>query len=418
VTALALTYPGRLGFPLARAAFVGLGATIPISTALDGILTAIIVLAWLFAARFRETADIVRNNPVALAACLWFLVHVLGVSYSIGTANEAWDAAGDAAALLLIPIGLIVLRDSPRQVRLAHAAFMAAIAVTMFLAYARWFGLLSATAPLLKSTAYSASVVFKYHLTQNILMAFGAFLFAVYARGATTNRRHFLLVTCSALCAINVLVVGDGRIGQVLLVVLALYYGGWCFGRSGVAAALVVLVMAGAAAYAVPGSSLQKRAAVTVQDAEVWREGGTQQASGLLERVEFFRRSAAIIAANPLFGVGSGGFAAADRELASREGKKPANHPHNEYLLQAVELGSAGPVLMIGLFLLLWRMAVHLPDRRDVAIARGVALMYAFGSGGTSMLSDHTEALLFAWVTALAFCAFKGTKRARKPQNA
>ncbi len=62
-----------------RASLIALGFSIPISAAADGILTAVIVLSWLVAGRFRETAaDRSRTNPVALVACLWFVVHVLG----------------------------------------------------------------------------------------------------------------------------------------------------------------------------------------------------------------------------------------------------------------------------------------------------------------------------------------------------
>jgi O-antigen ligase len=108
-----------------------------------------------------------------------------------------------------------------------------------------------------------------------------------------------------------------------------------------------------------------------------------------------------------VLGVGSGGFAAADRELALQAGLPPARHPHNEYLLKAVELGIFGPLLMLLMFGVVWREAPRLAAPAHTALARGLVLMYAVGSFGTSMLRDHSEALLFVWMTALLFSGWR-----------
>ncbi|HZN23185.1 MAG TPA: hypothetical protein VFB75_03100, partial [Burkholderiales bacterium] len=59
---------------LTRAAFIALGASIPISTFVDFVLTVAIIVTWLAAMRLRETVDAIRRNPVALFACIWFAV--------------------------------------------------------------------------------------------------------------------------------------------------------------------------------------------------------------------------------------------------------------------------------------------------------------------------------------------------------
>ena len=387
---------------LTRAAFIALGASIPISTFVDFVLTVAIIVTWLAAMRLRETVDAIRRNPVALFACIWFAVHAVGAVYSVGTAGEAWRALDKASVFLIIPIAIVAIRDS-RDVRLAHYAFMSALGVTMLLSYLRWAGVIPQDAPLLKDAGYSASVVFKYHLTQNLLLAYGAFVFAVYARLATTPNARRLLSVCAVLAATNVLVVGDGRTGQVVLIVLAVYYGSWLAGRKGFVVALAGLFAVALVAYAVPGSSLQKRAALTAADAAEWRPGIQDKPSGVKERLEFYRRSAEIIAAHPLLGVGTGGFAAADRAVAARHGMPATDHPHSEYLLQAVELGVGGLILLILMFRIQWREARRLAHPADTAFARGLVLMYAIGSFATSMLNDHVETLLFVWMTAVLF---------------
>jgi O-antigen ligase len=402
MTAGALRRAHISGVSLSRGAFITLGASIPISTFVDTVLTLTIVLAWLAAVQWREVADAVRRNPVARIACVWFVVHAIGTLYSIGAPAELWRAIVKSGTFLLIPIAVVVLRGD-RDVRFAHFGFMSAIGLTMLLSYLRWAGVLPADMPLLKDAGYSASVVFKYHLTQNLLLAYGAFVVAVYARAATTRNSRLFLGACAVLAATNVLVIGDGRTGQVVLIVLAMYYGTWVGGRKGFVIALAGIFAVAFVAYAVPGSSVQKRAALAFSDAAEWRPGIYDKPSGVKERLEFYRRSLQIVEANPLLGVGTGGVAAADRAIAARQGMPPADHPHSEYLLQAVELGIAGLILLVVMFGVLWRAAGRLPEPAHTALARGLVLMYAFGSLGTSMLNDHAETLLFVWMTAVLF---------------
>jgi len=406
MTAGALTRAPLSALSISRGAFIGLGATIPISTALDTVLTLIILAGWLVAARFRETVNAARANPVAVVACVWVLAHLLGATYSIGGPRDVMDAIRDAAVFLLIPIGAVVLKD-PRDVRLAHAAFMAVIAVTVILSTLRWIGVIPPDVPFLKDTNLSATVVFKSHLIQNNLVAFGAFVFAVYARRARSPRVRLVLGGAAAWAAINVLVMGDGRTGQVVLLVLIVYYGAWIFGRRGIFAAGVAAIAAGAIAYAIPGSSLQKRSDIALSEAAQWDSRGHHTGGSVGERLDFYYRTLHIISDNPLLGVGTGGFATADRQQTAGTGLPPTTNPHNQYLLQAAELGVVGPLLVIALFWVHWRAAARLPEPGDTGLARGLVLAFAVGSLANSMLRDHVEALLFVWMSALLFARLR-----------
>jgi O-antigen ligase len=244
------------------------------------------------------------------------------------------------------------------------------------------------------------------------MVAYGSFLFAVYAFAAR-GRNRVLLGVCAALGVINVLFVGDGRTGQVVLLVLALYFGAWCAGRRGAAVGTVLVFAIGAVAYAVPGSSLHNRIALAISDFVHWQPGVHAKPSGVTERLEFHKRGMQIVSEHPLVGVGTGGFAVADRQRAVAAGLPPARHPHNEYLLKAVELGVIGPLLMLIMFGVQWRKAAALPLREHQAIARGLVLMFAVGSFGTSMLRDHAEALLFVWMSAVLFATLPAGARPR-----
>jgi O-antigen ligase len=397
---------------LARAAFIALGFSIPISAAADGILTALIVLSWLVAARFRETVQAVRCNPAAAIASIWLAAQALGALHSIGESHDVLRVLSKAATFLLVPIAIVTL-VSARDREWALDALMCAIGLTAVLSTLRWLGVIPEEVPFLKQTDFSASVVFKYHLTQNLLVAFGAFLFAVQARQARTVRMRWAWAAGSGFAALNVLLMGDGRIGQVVLIALLVYFAFSFRDIRAIATAGVLIAAGGAVAYVVPGSTLHKRSGEAVAEALEWNSGARPgRPSSIGYRLDYYRTSASIIAQHPFFGVGTGGFPAAYEQAVSGTPLKPTRNPHNEYLLRAVELGAAGVILLLALFAVVWRQASRLATRGATVIARGLVITVAVAGIASSPLADHTETLLFVWLVGVLFAGYRPAPRA------
>ena len=74
-------------------------------------------------------------------------------------------------------------------------------------------------------------------------------------------------------------------------------------------------------------------------------------------------------------------------------------------------LRAIGILLLIALYAFIWREAGHLDNPAHRALARGLVLMYASASFGTSMLNDHVETLLFVWMNALLFAGYAAKAR-------
>lgn len=384
---------------LARWAAVALGFSIPVSVALDNILVVLLLACWLAGARYREKLALVRDNPVAMICCVLFLAYALASLYSVGDSKDLLHALDKAAVFLLVPILVSTLRDDSAR-HLALDAFAAAMLVTLFLSFLAWFGAMPENR-LLKNGNFGP-VVFKYHITHSLLMAFGAYLFAVKARCASQIGTRWTCALIAVLAAFNVLFMVQGRTGQLVLAALLCYLLFWSLRWRGVLIAAAVAGFIGGAAYLLPSSALHQRTALAAKEIAEWRAGEPSTTS-IGQRLEFYRNSLKIVRENPLLGVGTGGFPEAYRRQVAGTAMAPTRNPHNEYLMMAVQLGLVGLGLLLYLFGSQWKLATNLPSRSDQALARGLVLAIAIASLVSSTLIDHTEGLFYVWASGVLF---------------
>jgi O-antigen ligase len=386
---------------------IALGISIPISIAADNVLSGLVLLAWLAGGRLRETGAQLRANPAALVALALWAALAVGLAWGARDPGDGTQMLGKYADLLLIPI-FASLFTHARDRRWALYAYLAAMGVTLVLSYALATGALPAR--FFRADAPYA-VVFKLWLTQNILMAMGAWLCWLLGREAATRRARLLWWIAGALAAFNMLLV-PGRTGLLMLGLMALY-AAWTWRGWRALAGLLVLGAAGAATAAFVLPTLTERATEIVTDARAWQPG-RQTATSTGQRLEFYRVSLGLIADRPLAGWGTGSFAQAYREAVAGTTLEPTRNPHNEYLLLGVQLGAGGVLLLIALWVALWRVAARLPPlERD--LARGLVLAFAAGCLLNSLLLDHTEGLLFAWLAGLATAALPSRRISGAP---
>lgn len=385
----------------ARWAAVGLGFAIPVSAALDGVLAAVMLVAWLLAARYRERLAAVRAHPVALLATGLFALYLAGSAYSGGSSEDVLDALGKAARLLFIPL-LITLLQDPAVRRRAWWGFMAAMLLTLGLSYLLWLGLLPGPG-LIKGDAANP-VIFKLHITQNLFMAFTAFACAVQARHAPTPLRRGVWAALALLAAANVLFLVQGRTGHLVLLVLLVYLLAAWFRWRGLAIALAAMGVVAGAAYLAPATALHQRAVLAYQQFSDWEpEAAASDESSIGLRLEFYHNTLQMVRRHPLLGAGTGGFEQAYAQQVRDSGRIATRNPHNEYLMVAVQLGLTGLALLLALFAVQWRLAARLPAVRERTLARGLVLAVMAASAVSSTLMDHAEGWFYVWMSGLLF---------------
>lgn len=358
----------------------------------------VVLISWLAGAGFRQKFTVIRTSPVAIAALVFFGLLIAGCFYGQGAAADALNYLGKYLDILFIPILICLFREEKAR-RHAIVGFMLAMAVTLILSVVTKTGLLPPDG-LVHGTADNP-YVFKMHITQNIFMAFFAYLLAIKARYAESPRLRLVFAFAAALAVCNVLFMVQGRTGYFVLAILMVYFCLEWLGRKGLASAVAMCLIVGLVGYYSPGP-MQQRIKLAATEIAAWQPGqGAVSSSGL--RLDYYTNSLAIIRDHPLFGVGTGGFERAYDEKIRNTAVAPSNNPHNQYLLITVQLGALGLALLLYLFITQWRMAKLLPTALEQNLARGMLLTIASGSMLNSLLLDHSEGLFFAWMSGVLF---------------
>lgn len=381
---------------------IALGVSIPISIALDNVLLVVVLAGWLLAGDFRETLRVVERSRTLLAALVLYGLLLAGTLYGERDSGDATRTLVKYLDLLFIPMFAVLLRAAPMR-RLALLGFAASLGLVLILSY-----LLTAGVPFpgwMVPGDSANPTVFKRYLTHGILLAFAAFLFAELALAATAPRHRAIWAVAALLAAAYIMLVGQGRTGHVVLAVLALYLGyGWRRWR-GLAIAAVAVALTVAALIQIPGT-FQERYGLTAGDRASSKASKGAQVSNQ-QRLDYYRASLAIIQEHPILGVGTGGFTRAYADKTRGTDAFQTRNPHNEYLHMTVQLGLIGLAALLYLFWQHWRESARLASPLECHLARGLVLAIAAGCLFNSLLLDHTEGLLYAWLTGMLFGGLK-----------
>lgn len=386
----------------ARWSVIALGFSIPISVALDNILLALILAGWLAGGMYHSKWLITIKNNVSLAALALFGLLLIGTLYGPSAAGDAAHYLGKYSDLLFIPIFLFLFRDAATR-RSALHALAASLALVLALSYLIKAGVVPNNPLMVTDSDYP--VVFKLHLTHNILMAFASYLFAWLALTAASSKVKWGWAILAALAVFNLTMMVHGATGYMIFLGLALLLG---FERNrwrGLGTAVAMIIALGAVLAVVPGP-FKERIKLIVQETQGWKPDRPAQNSAEF-RLEFYRNTLGIIAEHPIIGVGTGGFPQAYADKVRGTGKTDTRNPHNEFLHITAQIGVAGLAALLWLFWLQWQLAPRLASPLESQLARGLVLTMVVGCMFNSLLLDHTEGLLYAWLTGLLFAGLK-----------
>jgi O-antigen ligase len=389
----------------ARWCVIGLGFTLPISVALDNILMGLAILGWLFAGDLPRRLREIRQHPVSWASAILAGVMLVGITWSPQPFfEELKESASSVLRFLLLGMFFTIFKDERTRQR-ALAAFLASSVLVLTLSFLLWSGLFNSIPGVKGSPDYP--VVFKLHITHNVLMAVAVALFLVRAIAAQGSAR-WVNAGLAAAASFNILFMIPGRTGQIALACVLVYIASSQFRLRGFAVAGAALALVVATAWWIPSSVLATRAKVAIKEASAWQSEQAQpDVSSVGLRMEFYRNSLQMISQRPLFGSGTGSFTAAYADHVTPKGMHATSNPHNAYLMIGVELGLFGLAALAWLLVTQWRSAKALPDKLDCIAARSLILIFAIAGAVSSTFSDHVEGLFYVWASGLLWAGLQ-----------
>ena len=383
-----------------------LGASIPISVAVDNILVFLLLAATILSKPFYgELRRLIRLPGILLALGLFGMLAV-AVLWSSSPWRANLDQLGKYADLALIPLFAYHFRDAKAR-ELALKAFCAAMLITLALSIALYLGFSDFGKSARDPTG--SAVVFKLRVTHGYLMAFAAYLFGLLAWRARNMAARWLWSIAALTAALNVLFMISGATGHVVLLALCMLLAMQLLPRKFWLAALALGLLSIVAIANAPGP-LGARIQQVAGEVSRWQPGANASGSSAGERLEYYSNTMLMIMKKPLQGYGTGGFAPAYEAVVDGHGMKPTRNPHNEYLLVTAQAGCAGLLLMLAVFVAQWRSA---PPDRDVfrqRLTQGLVISMALGCLFNSFLLDHAEGLFYAWMTGLLYGAALDTQ--------
>ncbi|HSN38622.1 MAG TPA: hypothetical protein VLT92_00370, partial [Burkholderiales bacterium] len=267
---------------IARWSAIALGFSIPISVALDNVLLALVLAGWFVGAAYKYKLLIIKNNILPAAALALFALLLAGTLYGDRAPGDAANYLGKYADLLFIPIFLFLFRD-PATRRAALRAFAASLSLVLVLSYLTKAGLVPKN-PLTMGTP-DYPVVFKLHLTQNILMAYAAFLFTWLGLTSPSRKARVLWAMLAMLAAFNVTMMVKGATGYLVFFGLALLVSLDRHGMRGLALAAVSITVFAAALTLVPGPFRERVDFIAKEIRSLKTDRPAQSSTGL--RLEF-----------------------------------------------------------------------------------------------------------------------------------
>ncbi|BBO59697.1 O-antigen ligase [Mycoavidus sp. B2-EB] len=397
-----------VSYPLASAQLFALIALwcVPVSTALTNITLGLFAIAALLAPEVWRNWRNALRHPVSIATLALLSVLAISVLYSSAPLEESLQWLAKYRKLLFIPLLIAVFQGRPLA-NVARLGLCISLSFVLLLSISNYLGL-TALGPLYNAgDPLTHAWVFKNHITAGL---FSALLFSLaldIAETASSARAKGLYYLLSLLALVNVLVMLQGRTGQVIIVMLAIYHivrklrqiNFRHDRRLAVAQAVFLVLLLGTTSTSLYFKST--RLADTGSEISSYQQHNQSNATGL--RLEWYRKSMELITQRPVFGYGAMGVHEAFKQLThgytGARGAITAN-PHNQYLLFAVELGLVGLGLFIHLLVQIARAAIRLPpDSRQLLCTW--LFIFTLGCLVNSLLLDISEGNLFVLLSGI-----------------
>jgi O-antigen ligase len=367
---------------------LGMAAAIPLSVAATTVISIILAITCIFSFD-RKTLISVFKHPVTITILIFIAINIIACAYSIAESREISHAFRKYYRLLYFPL-LLPLFTNMRWRNAAIVTFLVAVFISVIAAM------------------LAQVVVFKDSIFTSLFVAFAIFTLVHYS--IDSKKYRSLTVPVAIFFTYYLFFMNIGRAGQFIFVMLFILFMlqrlRYSFKYLCLAATLLIAIVA--ASILVP-SSFAERQTIAVHEVQQYinsDEIAVPHESSLGTRLILARNSLELIKLKPIFGWGTGSFAAAYRQYAPEAQIKDVKrvNPHNQYLLTWVELGLPGLLSLLSIFCAL-AVVFYKSQQLTGYLGLGLVAAFAMGCSMNSWLLDFTSAYFFVFFAAV-FAAY------------
>ena len=384
---------------------IALAFVFPLTVAGANLIIGIIVLLWMFSGSYQIKFNQIISNKLAIFSMLFFSLHVVGLlwtedlEWGLVIVKKMWYF------LLLLPILLTITKKE--YIKHYILAFILAMTLTELLSYLVWFEIIG---PLHKATVGNPTPTMS-HISYNPYLTFGIYLISyelLCNKSLSTISKYFYAFFALTM-SINMFITG-GRAGQVMyfamITILIFQY----YNPKRIKAAILTMIIVPSifmSAYSM-STQFNDRVNEAIDNISSYNGEGKKDTS-VGQRITYTINSFKIIQQYPLFGVDTGDFPSEYKKVHMQNTPDVGLtiHPHNMYILTAVQLGLLGLASMLLIFYQQLKFA--LSSKVGIVKDLGVILpmLFLVIMWSDSYLLGHYTTLLFIFFSSFLYKDFE-----------
>ena len=326
---------------------------VPTSIALVNIGILLILIGWFLSGRWRWKFEVIRQHPITLPALLLSALVLIGISYT--DAPRAYiNHHLYVYSKLPLMLMLLTLFHDPRWQRRGLLAFAVGSVITVVSTYANiWFQV-----PWSDSHNQGMGLshhVFNDYIAQGLAMSFFTALALVIAIDAREKSIRWAWLLVAAFTAFSISHLLQGRTGQVVLLAMFCALAAVASPAAWRGRALVLVALATALLF-ISSPLLRDRASTMFAEFWQYRDAGVLTTSTGY-RLDMWKNALAMFMDSPWWGHGTAGYRVLSEQIYADAGicAVACVHPHNQFLLLAVDFGVLG---LVGYVMLMQRALV------------------------------------------------------------
>lgn len=363
--------------------------TLPFSTSIPIILSAILLFLWILSYQFMGLPELLRRNKIAAFSLAIFAGLLIATSYSSAPFKDAISTWSKYREFFLLIVLLPFLGNAQHRKWVLYAFIVGSIG-TLVISYAMYFNLV----PRPSHAATLRSII-----THSIMVALFAFYCALQINKAAETRGKIFWWLLLFVSMHNLYFVAMGRTGQLLGLLMVLLY---CFQHLNTRRSLILIASLSIFLFLfINYSEIGFRISEGFTNVVDYNFDNPETETSMGKRLTFWKHSFTLIGESPWIGHGTGSFETEFKRIASAN-QYVTKNPHSEFLSLAVQMGIPGLLLFIGFLASQYQLSLKLDDDGKW-LAQALLLTITITSIFNSPILDHTEGHWFACLLALCF---------------